>query len=171
MLFISCKKEHRPRVDPPAVPARHVLLKDITIPNLPSPYYHFEYSADSLVKKADFASGYTRYDVLYNGNRISEMRDNIIINHDTLRYQYDNAGKLALIKFINSANISYRLVFFSYEGNRVNKIEWDQKIGDVGYIVDRTLSFAYYADGNVKTITEHRPPMNGVDDLHFCKNP
>jgi hypothetical protein len=169
VLLLSCKKEHRPPFDPPAVPARHILLKDITIPNLPSPYYHFEYSADSLVKKADFASGYTMYDVLYSGNRIGEMRDNIIINHDTLRYQYDNAGKLALIKFINGANISYRLVFFSYEGNRVNKIEWDQKIGDVGYIVDRTLSFAYYADGNVKTITEHRPPMNGVDDYTSVK--
>jgi len=127
ILLTACKKEHKPPFDPPATPARHILLKDITIPNLPSPYYHFEYSADSAVKKVDFASGYTMYDVLYSGNKISEMRNNIFVNHDTLRYQYDNTGKLGLIRFINSANVSYRLAFFSYEGNQVKTIEWDQK--------------------------------------------
>src|SRR5215216_7106987 len=105
VALFSCRKEHTPiPAEPPTVPnvpARRVLLKDITIPNLPSPYYHFEYNTDSLVTKADFASGYTTYDVMYNGNKIGEMRNNIIVNHDTLRYVYDDAGKLVLIKFIN----------------------------------------------------------------------
>jgi hypothetical protein len=170
LWLFSCKKHPvKDAVDTPVVPVQHILLKDITIPNLPSPYYHFEYTADSLVKKVDFASGYTMYDVLYSGNKIGEMRNNIIINHDTLRYQYDNAGKPTLIKFINSANVNYRLVFFSYEGAQVKTIEWHRKVGDVGYIIDRSLSFTYYADGNVKTITEHRPPMTGVDEYTSVK--
>ncbi|MGZ3852833.1 MAG: hypothetical protein ACXVBX_08585, partial [Flavisolibacter sp.] len=114
VLLFSCKKEHRPvQVDPPVVTGKHILLKDITIPNLPSPYYHFEYGADSLATKASFASNYTMYDVLYSGGRISEMRNNIFVNHDTLRYSYDNTGKVTMIKFINTANVVYRLVFFT----------------------------------------------------------
>ena len=106
VVLLSCKKERRPTPDnPPVVTTNHVLLKDITVPHLPSPYYHFEYNTDSLVTKADFASGFSIYDVLYNRDRISEMRNNILVNHDTLRYVYDNAGKLVMIKFINTANV------------------------------------------------------------------
>jgi hypothetical protein len=165
VLLFSCKKEHRPDpAEPPVVPAKHILLKDITIPHLPSPYYHFEYNTDSLVTKADFASGYTIYDVLYNGTKISEMRNNIIVNHDTLRYSYDNAGKVTLIKFINQANVIYRHAFFAYNGNLIKEIEWDRKQPDGSFFIDRTLSFSFYPDGNVKTITDHRPPTAGVDD-------
>lgn len=171
VLFVSCKKDHRPDpVTPPAVIEKHILLKDITVPNLPSPYYHFEYNADSLVNKASFASDYTMYDVLYDGKRIREMRNNIIINHDTLRYSYDNAGKITMIKFINTANVIYRLVFFKYSGDLIKEIEWDQRVGDIGYIIDRTLDFTFYADGNVKTITEHRPPVNGTPDYVSVKS-
>ena len=164
VLLFSCKKEHtQTPVNTPPV-TKHILLKDITIPNLPSPYYHFEYGADSLVTKVNFGSDYTMYDVFYSGGKISEMRNNIIVNHDTLRYTYDNTGKLSLIKFINTANVIYRLVFFKYNNNLIKEIEWDQKVGDVGYIIDRTLSFTFFADGNVQTITEHRPPVNGSTD-------
>lgn len=162
VVLLSCNKEHPPKpVQLPDAPAKHILLKDITIPNLPSPYYHFEYNTDSLVTKADFASGYTTYDILYSGKRISEMRNNIVVNHDTLRYVYDNAGKLVLIKFINAANVLYRHVFFTYDGNTIKEIEWDRKEGDVGFLIDRTLSFTFYPDGNVKTITERRPAIAG----------
>lgn len=169
IILVSCKKEHRPTpVNTPPV-SKHILLKDITIPNLPSPYYHFEYGADSLATKVNFGSDYTMYDVLYSGGKISEMRNNIIVNHDTLRYSYDNIGKLTLIKFINTANVIYRLVFFKYSNNLIKQIEWDQKVDGVGYIIDRTLSFTFFADGNVQTITEHRPPVNGAQDYVSVK--
>lgn len=161
----GCKKEHRPGpVEPPVTTSKHIVLKDITIPNLPSPYYHFEYNADSLVTKADFASDFTVYDVLYNGNKIREMRNNILVNHDTLRYVYDNPGKLVMIGFINDANVMYRHVFFAYNGDQIREIQWDHKEGNVGFLIDRTLSFTFYADGNVKTITERRPPIAGADE-------
>src|SRR4249920_2431911 len=157
LILFACKKEHTPPTDtppPPSEPARKILLKDITIPHLPSPYYHFEYSADSLVNKVDYSSGYTIYDVIYNGGKIAEMRNNILVNHDTLRYTYDSAGKLALIKFINDANVVYRLVRFAYNGDQVREIAWDQREANVGFLTDRTLTFTYHPDGNVKTITE-----------------
>src|SRR3954447_4305311 len=120
MVMLSCKKEHTPNPEmPPCMLAKHVLLKDITIPHLPSPYYHFEYNTDSLVTKVDFASGFGIYGVFYSGGKISEMRNNILVNHDTLRYLYDNAGKLTIIKFINDANVVYRHVMFTYEGNQI----------------------------------------------------
>jgi hypothetical protein len=162
-LLLSCKKEHRADlIEPPTVSAKHILLKDISIPHLPAPYYHFEYNTDSLIRKADFASGYTIYDVLYSGSKISEMRNNIIVNHDTLRYVYDDTGKPTLIKFINATNVVYRHAFFTYDGNLIKEIEWDHKQLDGSFFIDRTLSFSFYPDGNVKTITEHRPPTVGV---------
>jgi hypothetical protein len=169
VLLLSCKKEHNPVPVKPPVAAKHVLLKDITIPRLPSPYYHFEYNTDSLVTRADFASGFTMYDVVYSGNRIGEMRNNILVNHDTLRYVYDNAGKLVMLKFINDANVMYRHVFFAYNGDQIKEIVWDHKEGNVGFLIDRTLSFTFYPDGNVKTITDHRPPATGIPDYTSVK--
>jgi hypothetical protein len=171
ITIASCKKEHNEvPAGPPPVQGKHILLKDITELNLPAPYYHFEYNADSMVTKADFASGYSTYDVLYSGDKIAEMRDDIIVNHDTLRYVYDNSGKPTMLKFINTDNVAYRLVFFKYEHDQIKEIEWDQKIADVGYMIDRTLSFTFYPDGNVKTITEHRPPATGVPDYVSVKS-
>jgi hypothetical protein len=170
IVLFSCKKEKKPvAVEQPPAPVKHILLKDITVPNLPSPYYHFEYNTDSLVKKADFASGFSMYDVLYSGNRISEMRNNILVNHDTLRYQYDNTGKLVMIGFINASNVMYRHVFFAYNGDQIREIEWSIKEGNAGFFIDRTLNFTFYPDGNVRTITEHRPPITGADDYTSVK--
>ena len=168
ILFLSCKKPPEP---PPAGhnTVKHVLLKDITIPNLPSPYYHFQYNADSLITKAAFSSDFTLYDVFYSANRITEMRNNIFANQDTLRYTYDNTGKVAVIRFINSNNVVYRHVSFLYDGNQVKEIEWDHKEGSIGFLIDRTLRFSYYSDGNVKTITERRPAIDNGPEYNSVK--
>ena len=163
LLFISCRKDHfhNPGTPAPPEPVKKILLKDITIPHLPSPYYHFEYNSDSTVTKVDFASGFSIYDVVYSGNKIGEMRNNIFVNHDTLRYLYDNSDKVFMIKFINQANVLYRHVNIAYNGDQVKEIDWDHKEGDVGFLIDRTVTFTYLPDGNVKTITDHRPAQNG----------
>ena len=164
LLLISCKKDYNtnPPTPQPSEPVKKVLLKDITIPHLPSPFYHFEYNSDSLVTKVDFASGFSIYDVIYNGNNIAEMRNNIIVNHDTLRYLYDNAGKVFMINFINQQNVLYRHVSFMYNGDQVKEIDWDHKVDNVGFLIDRTVTFTYYPDGNVKLITDHRPAQSGL---------
>ena len=144
LLLPSCKKQNTEPVQPPFSPVKQVLLKDITIPNLLSPYYRFEYNSDSLITKADFSSGFSIYDVLYSGNRITEMGNNIFVNHDTLRYVYNNSGKPAMIEFINSENVVCRHVRFLYDGDQVKEIDWDHKEGGVGFLIDRTLTFDYY---------------------------
>ena len=162
LLIVACRKDHVASPNPlPTAPAKKVLLKDIIIPNLPSPYYHFEYNQDSMVAKVGFAAGYNAYDVIYKGNSIAEMRNNIAVNHDTLRYLYDNAGKVFMITFINQANVLYRHVAFAYNGDQVKEIDWDHKVGDVGFQIDRSLTFTYYPDGNVKTVAELRRADDG----------
>jgi hypothetical protein len=66
-----------------------------------------------------------------------------------------------MIKFINEANIAYRLIFFFYEGNIINKIEWNIKEGNVGYYIDRRVTFDFYPDSNLKTMTDYRAAYNG----------
>ena len=43
----------------------------------------------------------------------------------------------------------------------MSEIQWDHRVDDVGFLIDRTLSFAYYPDGNLKTMIESRPPIGG----------
>ncbi|HTI91285.1 MAG TPA: hypothetical protein VL727_11905, partial [Puia sp.] len=162
LLLFSCKKDdtNNPTPPPPSDAVKKVLLKDITIPHLPSPFYHFEYNSDSMVTRVDFASGFNIYDIVYNGNRIAEMRNNIIVSHDTLRYLYDNAGKLSMINFINQENITYRHVSFMYNGDQVKEIDWDHKVDNVGFLIDRRVTLTYYPDGNVKLITDQRPAQD-----------
>ena len=164
LLLFACKKDHPIHHPPPPEPEpiKKVLLKDVVMPHLPSPFYHFDYRSDSLPSNVNFASGFSDYEVIYNGNKIAEMRNINLENHDTLRYAYGQDGKLGLIKFINKSNIVYRLVEFLYNGDRVKQIDWSLKVGDVGYIIDRTVKLDYYPDGNVRTIAQRRPSVDGV---------
>jgi hypothetical protein len=167
LFLFSCKKEQTTGANPPPPPdpVKKVLLKDITIPHLPSPYYHFEYNADSTVNKVDFASGYFIYNVFYSGSKISEMRNNIQVNQDTLRYIYNNAGKPGIIIFIDKTNLIYRHILFAYNGDQVKEIDWDHK-EDRGYLIDRILKFTYFPDGNLKTIYERRPGFSGLPEIN-----
>ena len=166
VILFSCRKEHAPIMSlppivPPNPPAKHVLLKDISIPHLPSPFYHFEYSADSLVSKVDFSSGFTIYDVIYRNNKIGEMRNNIFVNHDTLRYFYEDDDKLSVIHFIDDQNVIYRKALFLYQNDHIKEILW-RKNGDV----DRILTF-FYVGNNVTSITElRRAPPNDIVTYH-----
>ena len=158
--MLSCRKEH-PEPKPVPEPVKKVLLKDITIPSLPSPYYHFAYNADSTVAKASFADSFTNYEVSYANNRIAEMRNTTLGNHDTLRYVYDQTGKPTTINIFNRSNGMNRHVFFYYNVNQVKEIDWDKQDGKNGFVITRTLKFDYYPDGNVKTQSEHRPDLDG----------
>jgi hypothetical protein len=168
LIAVSCKKDHVNPDPPPSVDTAHkILLKDILIPHLPSPYYHFEYGADSLVTKADFASGFFIYDVLYDSDKIREMRNNIFVNHDTLRYGYDDAGKVLTVNFIDQNNVLKRHAVFTYSGEKVSQIAWDNKKANGVFVRDRTLTFSYHPDGNLKDMTDHRQGMEGVAETNF----
>ena len=71
-ILVSCKKETAIiTTDPP--PPAVALLKDIVVSHLPSPYYHFEYSTTGRIVFASFASDFTRYEFVYQGDRLTEM--------------------------------------------------------------------------------------------------
>jgi hypothetical protein len=166
LLSTSCTKNPNP-VSPPPVHENKILLKDIVLSNLPSPYYHFEYRTDSVATKASFASDLNMYDIVYDGSRIAEMRSNTFTNKDTLRYQYDNYGKVTLIRFIDKSGVTYRRIFFSYNASQLTSIEWEHKENNTGFLSDRTLSFSYYADGNLKEAREHRPARGTQQEANY----
>jgi hypothetical protein len=169
IISVSCKKDgNSGSPSLPEKPNHKVLLKDIIIPHLPSPYYHFEYGPDSLINKTNFASGYFIYDVFYNNNRISEMRNNILVNHDTLRYVYDINGRVVTVNFIDQNNVLKRHVVFTYDAGKVSRILWDHKANDGEFITDRTLSFTYHPDGNLKDMTDYRPAIPGAEEINFA---
>ncbi|MGH2649438.1 MAG: hypothetical protein ACRDE8_17790, partial [Ginsengibacter sp.] len=145
VVLVSCKKEkgtinhQSPSPDPPPTT---VLIKDIVIPNLPSPYYHFEYDATGKVKFVSFASDLNRYNVLYNGERITEMQNNIIVNKDKLQYLYDNEGRVFLIQYADSMGVVFAKSLFNYDEQKLVEIERFHKVVG-GFIIDRTMKMTY----------------------------
>ncbi len=163
-VLFSCKKENEPTAppqpDPPVTVVPKGLLKEITIPHLPSPYYHFEYNASGKISFASFASDFTRYDLIYKEGKLHQMRNNIIVNKDTLQYFYDNAGRANAINYITEAGIIYTKISLSYDGEKLIKIEREKKSG-AGFVMDKTMTMTYHADGNLKELTYHYLPFNG----------
>ena len=138
-----------------------VLLKDIVISRLPSPYYHFDYDGQGKVSSVSFASGLTKYDVTYAAGRISQMQNNTTVNHDRLVYVYDDAGRVAAIKETDENDVVFVVLFFTYTGDKLTGLERDRRVTG-GYIIDKTMSFSYSADGNLLELTEHLPAIDGV---------
>jgi len=163
-ILLSCRKDKvsidQPTPEPTDAPAPTVLLKDIVIPNLPSPYYHFEYNAQGKTTLNSFASDLFRFDVIYNGDRIQEMRNNIAFGTDTLRYFYDNIGRVDAVNYIDPAGRLYIKVFFTYDGRKLIKLDrW--RLAGGNFLLNKTMTLSYYADGNLREIIDHRPAVNG----------
>jgi hypothetical protein len=160
-LLPACSDEPGATAPPPPPPAPAVPLRDVEIRNLPSPYYHFEYDSAGRVRTVSFASGLTTYDVTYVGNRISEMRNNTIANHDRLAYAYDDAGRVATVAYSDANGRVYTRVFLSYDGQRLVGLRRERNVGGV-FVVDKVMSLSYDADGNARDVTVHRPAIDGV---------
>src|SRR5436309_2282423 len=92
VLGCSGERTHPTEPGPPPPPA--VLLKDVVIPRLPSPYFHFDYDATGRLTGASYASELTKYDITYAGGRISALTNITLGNRDTLKYFYDDAGRV-----------------------------------------------------------------------------
>ena len=142
-------------------PPANGLLKDIVVPSLPSPYYHFEYDAQGKVSSVSFASGLTTYDVTYATGKISELRNNTFVNHDRLVYVYDDAGRVTTVKETDESGVIFTVLFFTYSGDKLTGLERDRRVTG-GFIIDKTMSFAYSPDGNLLELTDHRPAIDGV---------
>jgi hypothetical protein len=165
VVLFSCKKDKGivntpPPPPPPNPPAQTVFLKDVVISSLPSPYYHFEYDAAGKPSFTSVASGFFMYDIKYTGDRVSELRNNIIVNKDRLQYFYDNQGRINLIRGADSIGVVFQNTGFTYNGFQLIKIERERKLGAT-FFTDKITTFAYHPDGNLMTLTVHRPAVAG----------
>ena len=157
IVLCSCNKEKEMPVSvkmPPSVAP--VLLKDIVESSLPSPYYHFEYDAQGKASFVSFASEFTRYNIIYRQNKISEMRNNILVNKDKLKYVYDNAGRVSTVRYNDSNGVVFARVNFTYDGQQLVKLRREKKSG-AGFIIDKIMTFSYYPDGNLFELTTRYP--------------
>ena len=137
-----------------------VLLKDVDVTSLPSPYYHFTYDSGGRITTASFASGLFSYDVRYQGDRISELDNNALGNSDRLQYVYDAAGRVETVNYRNAADSVFERVRLTYDGDRLIQLDRERTLQGV-LTLEKTLSFSYDQAGNVQDIVDHRPAVNG----------
>ncbi|HJP60505.1 MAG TPA: hypothetical protein VJ865_10910, partial [Gemmatimonadaceae bacterium] len=157
-IVVACSSDH---VVAPPPPPTGPQLKDVTYTRLPAPYYHFEYDNDGRITTAAFASGLATYSVHYQaGGRIQDIRVSAGTVH-TLFYTYDDAGRVAMIREQDETGANVQLWFFTYQGQQLTSIERDRAVPG-GYIVELTMGFLYSADGNLLTMTQHYPAIDGV---------
>jgi hypothetical protein len=170
ILLIACKKEKQISSSPsPIAQPPVVLLKEITIPNLPSPYYHFEYDNTGKVSFASFASDFFRYDVFYAGGRISKMKNNILVNKDELQYFYNSAGKIEGINYTDSTGVVYARMDLFYQGDKLIKLDRVRRSG-TGFVYEKSTTMSYYDDGNLMDLTVHYLPFNGQTEATFTSH-
>lgn len=156
----SCKKENGTSNDPTDLPVEQVLLREMNTSRLPSPYYHFDYNIAGLPTFAAFASGLFMYDIVYNGNRVSEMQNKIAVRRDRLLYAYNNAGKVDTIRYADSNGIVYKKVYLNYDGQKLKKVVRERRTGN-GAVLEKTMRFSYHEDGNLKEIKDQHHTLNG----------
>ena len=53
----------------------------------------------------------------------------------------------------------------SYNAEKLANVERQRLLQSGAFVTDKTMSFAYYPDGNLMTLTEHRPALNGQPEL------
>lgn len=168
MMLFSCKKQkdHLQQPPPPPPPPPTILLKDMVVDRLPSPYYHFEYDSAKRVSFVSFASDLTRYNVFYSGVNISEMRNNILVNKDRLQYVYGSSGNVELIVYMDSTGFVYKTLDLFYDGAKLVRIDRAARSG-TGFVQEKTVTMTYYDDGNLKDITNHFLPFNGQTEVSY----
>ena len=149
-----------PESAPPPPPAK-VLLKDVLVDRLPSPFYHFDYDPAGTITGVSYASGLTRYDVSYLGTRIRELQNNTLANHDRIVYAYDSDGHVVGVRYVNESGVTFTIVIFSYEGDKLTGVERSRAVPG-GFIIDKTISLSYWPDGNLRELAVHRPAIVGV---------
>ena len=148
--------------DPDPIIPPVALLRDIVVPNLPSPYYHFEYDAAFRIRAASFASDLRVYAVTWDGDRLVKMV-NTVGTRDTLDYAYDSAGRVGRVSYVDATGVTVAFVDFTYDGSRLTGLARQIKL-DGAFVVDKTMTFSYQTDGNLKDIVEHRPAITGHQD-------
>src|SRR6185503_17012902 len=159
LLINSCSESTTPLELPN--PATTTFLKDIVVPNLPSPYYHFEYDEDGVMQVASFASGFFSYQLSYANGRLSTQQNMTGSSHDLVAYDYDDFGRAAVVEYKHDDGVVYTIVTLVYTGDRLIKLERRRRLPGGDLELNKELSFSYYPDGNLQTLTTHTPAITG----------
>lgn len=138
-----------------------VLLKDMIVANLPSPYYHFEYAPSGQITRVSFASQFLDYSVRYENARIAELHDSAVGNFNRLQYVYDDSGRVDTVKYHDNTGALYARVVLTYAGNQLLRLDRSRVLDTLGLVLEKTMTFSYYPDGNVQDIVDHRPEVAG----------
>lgn len=158
-LLFSCKKDDQVPTPPPPGNSK-ILLKELSFPSLPSPYYRFEYDTAGKPVKVSYSSDFNMYEVSYHQQQITEIKNNTRVNKDRLLYTYDDNGKITLIRYMDQTGVVYKKCYLEYGQDRLQKMEWERK-ANPGYVLERVLSFVYHPDGNLKEMTNYYTPFEG----------
>lgn len=152
-----------PAPPPPSLPPppsiADVRLREVVVPDLPSPHYRFEYDSSGRVTFASFASDLRAYDIEYRGALIAGMQSTRFIT-ERLAYFYDGAGKPTLVTYSDNAGAVYVRVRLTYAGNHLVGLERERLI-EGAFQLEKRLSFVYDAAGNLAELTDRRLPVGG----------
>ncbi|HEY4150286.1 MAG TPA: hypothetical protein VGM41_15210 [Chitinophagaceae bacterium] len=164
ITFISCHKENPGHPPDPPVPLTGK-LKDMTVRNLPSPAYHFEYNDFGGFSAASIYSGLVSYNIRYDGKKILRMES--IVNKDTLQYQYYN-GDLTVIRINDRNGVTYRRCLITAAASgKLEEVEWQLREGNIGYAIERIYQFSYAPNGNLMEMVTHMYAVGSQQDATY----
>lgn len=146
--------------NPPPPPPPAVRLKDEVVTSLPSPYYHFTYDSAGRVDSVSFASGFTMYQAVYSNGFLSELRNNTLGNADRVVYHYNALGQADSVSYVQPDSTVTTRVALTYSGDQLTRLE-RRRIHNGVFLLEKVLTFTYFADGNLRTLTDHRPEVAG----------
>lgn len=138
-----------------------VQLRDIVVPHLPSPYYHFGYDQTGRVSDVSFASGLTNYHVVYKNGRISELQNHLLTIQDRLIYRYDDQGRVSQISYSNPNGDAFAHVFLTWQGDQLVGLT-RERLTNGQFVTNKIVSLNYYPDGNLEQLTERFPEVPGI---------
>lgn len=158
LLFVACKKEalNSPAIAAPQDDRRDVLLRDIVIQNLPSPYYHFEYDDHQFITGISFASNLFVYQLTYTSGRLSKMGNSFNGNELVYTYQSGNVNSIQEVSGFTGSRLW--LYTFDYSStNRLQEVRWYQfDAAGTDSMLFRKVIFVYHADGNLAAYDDYR---------------
>jgi hypothetical protein len=161
--IMACHKGGNPVTDIPEPPDRQlILVKDIVISNLPSPYYHFEYSDSGKISLASFAADFliTKFD--YNKNLVLRSHNSGPANQDQLNYLYDSIQRPIQIDYMNKDGKTYKRVKCMYNGFQLQLLTRSVKIANV-FVIEKVMKFTYNPGGNLRRIEQHFPAIESTN--------
>jgi hypothetical protein len=161
LISSNCrKKDHVDDLKPNAEDSRAVLLKDIEMQGLPSPYFHFEYDALHYITNISFGSDFLKYHVEYENKRVKSLTNTI--TNTSLHYSYKKGQVSNIDEFSGSTGrlvISYRLDY--NENNQLTQVLWYQYSVNGEVFPYKKAELSYHTDGNLKSVNWYTTSSSG----------